>query len=668
MEIPAAGISVENMIESHRGNNKKKFVNILSANKKFIWCASIVLLNTLGSFAQSPADKMLISHADQLFSQREYEQAYSYYTILKDAHKDVIVYQYRAGVCAIYTGDAETALTLLKSAYDKDPTIPNVNFFLGRAYLLNDQYDDASLQFNLQIAKEKDPDLKARLQQYIVNCSAAKELNGKPTNNHVTNCGAPLNTSYDEYAPVYLDNDSTLIYTYKGPGCTGGKHLYFESNDSAGYYFEDIVQSTVSHGSWYAPQGLNENINTASHDAATAVSPDGTTLFIFRSSSDDGGDIYWSKRNGREWSDPQKLKGDVNSGGYWEGSVSISADGHTIYFASDRPGGFGGKDIYKAELMGDSVWTNVQNLGANVNTAFDDDAPYILPDGSMLYYASRGHNSMGGYDIFFSTLGGDMLSWELAQNMGAPVNSTADDIFYQPTKDGYHAVFASNRKGGMGMMDLYFADPGVPAKDQLTIQGLVTLDGKPVGAMVTVTYVDKQDIQGDYSASTLNGRYSINLPSGENYKLFFQVSEQEEYSKTFDATQIQTYTTHVMDVEFFSDTALMHKIKKGSEMVGDKKDIVMRNDSIANYLGEDGNPVEPGYYVVVGSFKNADYARRMKNKLIASHAYPKIMLIFNKNNGFTYCVIAHPGDQSASEKLVLDARKAYPDAWIEFLK
>jgi hypothetical protein len=621
-------------------------------------------------YAQAPNEKAMIAHGEQLFSQREYEQAFSYYIKLKDLHPEVPVYQFRAGVCCIYMGDPEQALSLIKAAYDKDPNIPNINFFLGRAYLLNDEYDDASMQFNLQIAKESDAAERTRLEQYVVNCQAAKDLTSKPTNNKVKNAGRPLNSPGDEFAPILINNDSTIIFTYKGSESTGGKSYTYGRNDSAGIYYEDIFQSNLTRSGWFEPQGLSANLNTKGHDAACALSPDGKILFVYRNSGTDGGDIYFARKAGKDWTTPVKLPGEVNKPDSWEGSVTISLDGHTIYFASDRAGGFGGKDIYKATLLGDSAWGNVVNLGVNINTALDDDAPFLMPDGATLYFSSRGHNSMGGYDIFFSTLGGDMVSWELAQNMGIPVNSSAEDIYYQPTRDGFHAVFASNRKGGNGMMDIYFSDPGVPAKELVTIQGTVTLNGKPVGAIVTVAYTTKSAIQGDYSASAENGKYSINLPNGEDYKLYFQVSEQEEYSRTFDATQIKSYTTKEINVEFFSDT---NKLKQTQTVMTDPKDpkdkIKMRKDSSGNFTQDDElAPLDPGYYIIVGSFKNKDFAKRLEGKEAAKGIYPKVQRVYNKHNGFMYVSIAHPATEEEAIIWVKEARKVYPDAWIQYLK
>jgi len=646
----------------------------------------LLFLQPVVSFAQSGNPKTMQTRADALYETREYEQAAGYYMKLKDQFPDNIVYQFRAGVCAIYTGDPKLALQLIKGAYEKDPTIPNVNFFLGRAYLLNGLYDDALMQFNLQLAKESDEVQRLRLDQYVINCGAAKDLTSKPTNNKVENAGRPINTPGDEYAPVMIKGDSVMFYTYKGPLSKGGKNYLYGRNDSAGYYYEDVFMTSKTSTGWFYPGSASDNVNTNRHDATSTISPDGRQLFVFRSSAENGGDIYISNKAGNDWTVPTKIPGEINKPDSWEGSVAITPDGRTMYFVSDRQGGFGGKDIYRASWLGDSAWGNVQNLGANVNTGFDDDAPYLTDNAYKMYFASRGHNSMGGYDIFWSELGPDGSSWQLAQNMGVPVNSTADDIYYQPLKDGSSAVFSSNRDGGNGMMDIYFATPGVPAPELVTVHGTVTLDDQPINATITVAYTGKDGVQGDYGTNAENGKYTINLPAGDNYKIYYLVNEMEEFAKSIDATEVATYQDNEINVQFYTDAyKLTHPEKFGkmnpgdsakveqkmaSQEVIDKDDkIVQKNDSSKNWAGDDENtPVDPGFYIVIGAFKNKENAKRMEEKVKAQNKWEKVQRVYNKNNGFMYVTIAHPGSQQESVKVVRDARKEYPDAWIQFLK
>lgn len=643
-----------------------------------------VLCVTNSLVAQTGNPKTMSARADALFAQREYEQAAGYYTKLYELFPDNVVYQFRSGVCAIYTGDPQLALKNIKGAYEKDPTLTDVNFFLGRAYLLNGMYDDALMQFNLQLAKEPDEIQKLRLDQYVINCGAAKDLSAKPTNNKVENAGRPVNTPGEEYAPVMIKGDSLMFYTYKGPNSKGGKNYTYGKSDSAGVYYEDVFVTNKTASGWFYPGSASENINSNGHDATSTISPDGKQLFVYKCPEGTSGDIYVSNKAGNDWTVPMRIAGEINKPDSWEGSVAITPDGRTMYFVSDRMGGFGGKDIYRATLVGDSAWGNVQNLGANINTSQDDDAPYLSENGYKMYFASRGFNSMGGYDIFWSELGPDGTSWQLAQNMGVPVNSTADDIYYQPLKDGSQAVFSSNRAGGNGMMDIYFATPGVPAPELVTIHGTVTLDDQPINAVITVTYTNKDGVVGDYGANSENGKYTINLPAGDNYKIYYMVSEMEEYAKEMDATQIATYTDNEVNVEFFSDEyKLKHPEKFGKMSSGDSvkveqkmvkqvmldKDIKMKNDSSKNWTGDDENtPVDPGYYIVVGAFKNKEYAKRMEDKVAAQNKWQKVQRVYNKNNGFMYVTIAHPPTQEESVAIVREARKEYADAWIQFLK
>jgi hypothetical protein len=214
---------------------------------------------------------------------------------------------------------------------------------------------------------------------------------------------------------------------------------------------------------------------------------------------------------------------------------------------------------------------------------------------------------------------------------------------------------------------------------------MVTLDDKPVAATVTVTYTNKSDIQGDYNTSADNGKYTINLPEGENYKLYFLVSGQDDFSKEFDATQIKSYTTNEIDVQFYSDEYKMqHPEKfgkmskedslriareKGSQSTDIKTNIRTVNDSSSHFTMEDNStPVDPGFYIVIGSFKNLDYAKRMQAKVALKPYYPKVQIVYNKVNGFTYVTVGHPESMEESIKLAKIARKEYKDAWVQNLK
>lgn len=654
----------------------------------------IGMMLTGAAFAQTGSDQELAKKGATLFSKGEYELAFDFYYKLKDKQPDNLQYSYRAGICSIYHGDPETALSLLKAAYDKDPNLTDINFYLGRAYLLNNQFDDALTQFNLQIAKEPDEALKRRLQQYITNCQTGKELVAKPVNVEITNLGRPLNSPGSEFVTLMPGDESVAYYSYKGTGSFGGKHYSFGKTDSTGTYFEDVFFTKRNRDTWLDPVGLSDKINTGAHEAAICFSADGSKFYFYRSSQNDGGDIYVSTRVNGEWGAPERVKG-INSP-YWEGSIAFYPDEKTAIFASDRPGGYGRKDLYRATLQADGSWGAIENMGPSINTALDDDAPYIQADGKAFFFSSRGHESIGGYDVFRADAGSDAKSWKDPVNLGYPLNTTADEIFYTQASDGLRAYYSSNRPGGYGGMDMYIIEPGVPTDKQLLVKGIVTLDDRPTNANVAVTYVNKTEIQGDYTANAVNGHYQIGLPVGENYKLIFIVSGCDDSVKTFDASELKGFTAKEFNVSFYTDwfkhvhyerfgihdtsSFTRRLLQLGNDSVtigmanwpssGNLKEmkVPMRVDSSSNYKDEQGYAVEKGLFIIIGSFRNKEYATRLQNKIRDDGKYPAHDLVFNWKNQFLYVVVGRPKTKEEAVSLVREARKEYPDAWIQELK
>jgi len=194
--------------------------------------------------------------------------------------------------------------------------------------------------------------------------------------------------------------------------------------------------------SWIKATNIGPSLNTKRHDATVGLSPDGQQIIIYKE-----GDLFYSSSNGNNWNEPVAFTKQINSK-FWEPSASISADNKAIYFTSDRKEGFGGSDIWMIKKLPDGEWGIAQNLGSSVNTKYDEDAPFIHPDNKTLYYSSMGHNTMGGYDIFKSTLNIDN-SWSPPVNMNYPINTTGDDIYLVLTGDGKHGYFSSFRKGDL---------------------------------------------------------------------------------------------------------------------------------------------------------------------------------------------------------------------------
>jgi len=270
-----------------------------------------------------------------------------------------------------------------------------------------------------------------------------------PTTIIPINLGAHVNTEWDEYHPTLTGNSKEMLFTVRRPRDenTVCKHCTTE---------EDIYSSVQQNGFWQPRLKLEKPINTGHNEGAACISPDGNYLFFTICNAEFGYgscDIYWAKRSGNSWSEPKNCGSPLNTK-YFESQPSIAADGKTIYFTSNRPGGFGGMDIWKTEMISEGVFSEPENLGNIINTPYDELSPFIHFDQKTLYFSSDGHLGLGGKDLFYSKRKSDN-SWNTPVNLGYPINSYQDDSGIFINAQGNVAYFSSNRAGGFGGLDLY---------------------------------------------------------------------------------------------------------------------------------------------------------------------------------------------------------------------
>jgi len=459
------------------------------------------------------ADKANLDKAEDFFLQEYYTLALPIYEDLIEKYPNETYLQYRLGMCYLKKQDAyDKAVLYLKPIAESDPDAADIKYFLGIAYHLTYQFDDAIKVFNEYLNQKIDDEQQQITKRLIENCMNAKMLVATPAEVTITNIGAPINSEASEYVPVISSDEQTMLFTYVGKKSKGG--------------FEDIFISEKSaNGQWKNPEPLGDNINGYNHDACIALSPDGQTLFIYKDSKEKKGEIYYSKLSGNSWSDPKPLLGEVNTN-HWEGSASLSADGKTLYFTSDKPAGFGGRDIYKATLINDSIWGNIKNLGPTINTPYNDDAPFIHPDGRTLVFSSEGHNSMGGYDIFHTQL---QLNgtWLPPTNIGFPINSPDRDTYYVLSADGKTGYFSSGRPGGYGLQDIYSVMPGLVGfiPTIAVVKGTITLNNQPAEAEIIVTIQSSEETHSKLGSNSVTGEYLTNLPKGDIYEVIYKLKD-----------------------------------------------------------------------------------------------------------------------------------------------
>ncbi len=490
----------------------------------------LFLILFLVAFTQLVNAQTTKDEAFYAFDNKDYQKAYGLFDKLYAENPKNLDYKFRLGYCSIYYPEKKARAIEIFEDIKRTDKSTDVDYYLGKAYHINYRFDDAIKSYNEYITaktsvvklSEEDKAFIEDAKLGVLNSNNGKELISKKVVADIKNMGAPLNTIEQEYVPVISTDESILIYTYVGKNTTGGKlndELKPSTEDDA-YYHEDIYISKKATDTTYAlGTSIGNTINTKGHDAAIALSPDGSTLFTYNSTGADKGDIFVSKLNGEEWSKPEKLNSNINTS-EWEGSCSISSDGMFLYFASERPGGLGGRDLYISERV-NGDWGPAVNLGPNINTPYNDDAPFIHPDGITLFFSSEGHQSIGGYDIMYSIK--QENNWIKPLSMGIPLNTTEDDRYYVINAKGERGYFSSNRggSGGIGGQDIYTVEPGMFGEKPILalLKGRIFADDKPIDAKLEVVKKANGEAIGPYYSNSKTGKYLMALAPGNGYKI-----------------------------------------------------------------------------------------------------------------------------------------------------
>ncbi|MEO7080491.1 MAG: hypothetical protein ABIY71_03150, partial [Flavobacteriales bacterium] len=279
--------------------------------------------------------------------------------------------------------------------------------------------------------------------------------------------------------------------------------------------------STKTDEVWSRARNLQAPVNSTMQDATVGLSPDGNEMIIYRASDAmPDGDLFITQRSQGVWSTPERMTDQINSKAH-EPSATISPDGSEIYFTSDRPGGFGGRDLYRIRRLPNGQWSLPLNLGPEINTAFDEDAPFMHSDGTTLFFSSNGHNTMGGFDIFKAALlDPDMNIWDKPVNMGYPLNTVNDDIYFSLGEDGRTGYFSSEREGGLGGQDIYEVVFPTSQVEYLLVQGVITNGNEePLKARIILTDRKTEEVFGIYNSNDRTGRYVMAVRPGQAYHM-----------------------------------------------------------------------------------------------------------------------------------------------------
>lgn len=357
-------------------------------------------------------------------------------------------------------------------AYELNEEVsPDILFFVGVGYHLKSDWESAMDYYNSFLQSDEADEVFTELtNKKIEECENGQDLSMTPTRVWIDNLGENVNSEYSDFAPVITADERKMFFTSRREGASGG------NMDEVREYYEDIyyAEKPLGEEEWTEAKNLGVPINTKTHDATVGISPDGERLLIYRSKKRAGGDIYYATEdeNG-DWTKPTAFGDNINSDRH-EPDASISFDGKKLYFSSDMEGGYGMHDIYVSEWDEEAEqWGKPENLGPNVNTRFDERGPFIHPDNYTLYFSSGGHNSIGGLDVFTSKLEDGVFS--RPTNLGVPINSPDDDVYFVVAGNGRFAYYSSFKEDGIGEKDIYLVTFLGEEKEPLTAQDYMSL-------------------------------------------------------------------------------------------------------------------------------------------------------------------------------------------------
>lgn len=511
-----------------------------SLRRELIFLTVLVVSAQL-AFAQQRQDKQLandyMEQADLIMADtKAMDDARDLMTLAANADTTNIKANFEAGHMHLLTIGKDRATRYFLRIYRQKPDYRfDLEYWIGKGYQYGLDFDNALkyyLKYQSKLTKNsgyQGPN-KVELKEVdrrIVECKNGKEFVANPKNYSIINIGSKINSEFDDYAPVLNEKEDEIVFTTRRRDGNINENV---ADDNLPY--EDVFTTKKAGANWSVAKNIGASVNTKFNDSNLALSADSKTLFLYK---DEGnGDIYFSDRQADgSWSVPEALPGVINSS-FRESSISISRDGKTIYFASDRPGGQGGSDIYMCIKDRKGEWSNAKNLGPSINTDLDEDGPFIDYDGQTLFFSSHGRKGMGGYDIFKSKLTNAAKNeWSEPENLGYPINTPDDDVFYVSTKDGKRGYYASVRDDGMGYSDIYMIT--VPEKkepepvkeepkvEMIPLQYIVNVvdadNESPLGANVKLMGITDNIVVGMTTGDVGTYNFSISSATTKDYRL-----------------------------------------------------------------------------------------------------------------------------------------------------
>ena len=519
--------------------------------------------------------------AESYILYEEYNEALPGYLDLLKIYPENDNYRYRIGQCYLNTpGQKDKAIEYLEKAilntdekykegsFRETQAPVDAYYFLANTYRVNKQLDKALEIYSIfkDLLNPKIYD-SVVVNKQMESCLNAKKLQQNPLFLKYNNLGEPVNTRFSDYNPVVSGDGTKMVYTRALP------------------FFDGVFFSEKVNGTWSNPIDLTFQLGVDEDLYPCALSWDGTNLYLYKLDNYVG-NIYISHYSNGMWSLVEKLNENINDK-YWESHACVTKDENTMYFTSNRKGTYGGLDIYRSVKDTLGEWGPAVNLGPNINTEYNEETPFITEDGQTLFFSSYGHFNTGGYDILYSTLL-DSAEWSKPLNMGYPINTPDDDLFYAPAKDGNFAYYSQFTNEGIGERDIFLLEifsEEHPRKFRLS--GIVSIKdikwkfdesfrvyvvSYPAGDTIAVVKPNLET--GEYYVDVIAGDYEL-IFSGKNLE---KTSELISMSANQENDKIHIPSVELIPLDLIAD----FEIPDTSFVVSDNKPLLLQLETENN--------------------------------------------------------------------------------------
>ena len=502
------------------------------------FCVLAGLLFVLNLNAQNLNKKKTLRQARKALYNEKYVDAQNLFQQLVNAEPTNDIYNFEAGLSYYFATYQQTkAIPYFEAALanSKEDTIVELLYYLSKSYQLNSEFEKSTETFKKfnhfidnksKFGRELQSDINQELAYNTAGTNYLAEKNNKifvekektivkNVNIFIDNLDSGVNTIAREYAPVVHHSGDVILFTsrrnYKGNKLDKGDLLPYEDIYAAKKTENGCVLLTDKTE---LKKYLPENVNTRKHDASITYSSDGKTIFTYKKDA-----IWQSDFVNESWSPLKKLNDNINVNKFNVPSVTISSDGNTLFFVATKKDGMGGKDIYKSVKKANGEWEIPVILNSNINTRDDEDAPFLTQDEKTLYFSSTGHQTMGGYDIYKSEWINN--EWTVAENIGIPFNSPADDIFFTTDNTSENGYLSSNRIEGNGDFDLYGFSTQCKNLEHIEIRGIAydKTNQKPLSTKLTLTNTSTNTVENTTTSLITNGKFLLVAKPENNYKL-----------------------------------------------------------------------------------------------------------------------------------------------------